>query len=410
MGLMRKTRTESKFKIVVALVLSVSLFCTPVVMVDAAETTKPKTTSKKTDAKKDEASVYDVKTNSVDIKLDGFKDKQDIVLSFYEKQDNGKYKKIKTTKKKEVKKDTFKFKQALNEKSDFDYGKTYKYKITCKKYYVEQKNLNEYLNPSFDLTAGTKSGFLKMTDNKLSDGDKENIKNYGKLLAFKHQKSKETKTFKTITKKKRLLQFSKKYKKYTYSQAKRHQKGFADCSSFVYACYKDIGMNMGGDGANTETELRWCEHNALKVKLGSAKLGDIIFYSDEDVDTFEDHYKHVTHVAMFKNNKEIMEMSGDGVDFRTRAVSARDHDCIAVYRPIYDSKDMVDKDYHKQNIKKSKKEKEAKKFLKKTLKARKKAEQKAKKKEKKEAAKKKEEETKGIEVELEDETNESSAW
>ena len=412
MGLMRKEKTESKFKIVVALVLAVSLLCAPVVKVDAWKTYKTKATSKKTDAKKKEASVYSVKENAVDIKLDGYKNKQDIVLSFYEKQDNGQYRKIKTAKKKDVKDDTFKFKQVLNEKSDFDYGKTYKYKITSKEYYVEQKDLSEYLNPDFDMPLGNKNGFLKTSDKKLSDGDKVNFKNYGKLLTFKHKKSKDAKTFKVITKKKRLLEFSRKYKKYTYSQAKRHQEGFADCSSFVYACYKDIGMNLGGDGANTETELKWCEHNALKVKIGSAKLGDVIFYSDEGIDTFEDHYKHVTHVAMFKDNKTIMEMSGEGVDFRTRTVSARDHDCIAVYRPIFDSKDMVDKDPHKQNLKKSKKEKEEDKFLKKTLKQRKKKEkeEKAKKKKKKKKPVKVKEEETAAEIEAEEETDEQSAW
>lgn len=401
-----KTRTESKLKIVVALAVAAALFFTPTVGVDAAKTKKA--TAKKTDAKK-EASVYDVKTNSVKVKLDGYKGKQDVVISFYEKQDNGKYKKIKTAKKKQIKGDTFKFNQTLNEKSDFDYGKTYKYKVTSKECYVEQKSLSDYLVVDNTLGFGQNSLFGK-TNKKLSDGDRINFKNCGKLLAFKHRSNKKTKTFKTITKNKRLLEFSKKYKKYTYSQAKRHQKGFADCSSFVYACYKDIGMNMGGDGANTETELKWCEHNALKVKLGSAKLGDIIFYSDEDVDTFEDHYKHVTHVAMFKNNKEIMEMSGKGVDFRTRAVSARDRDCIAVYRPIYDSKDMVDKDHHKQNIKKSKKEKEEKKHLKKTLRARKRAAEKAKKKNKKKTTKKEAAKPQEETVKIEEETDQDSSW
>ncbi|MCR5429942.1 MAG: C40 family peptidase [Eubacterium sp.] len=405
---MRKEKTGLKLKIVMALVLAASLLCAPVVKVDAWITYKTKATTKKTDAKKKEASVYDVKSNSVDIKLDGYKNKQDIAISFYEKQENGKYKIIKTTKKKDVKDDTFKFKQTLNEKSDFDYGKTYKYKITSKEYFVEQKNLSEYLNSDYNGTLANNK-FLKTSNEKLSDGDKVNFKNCGKLLTFKHKNSKETKTFKTITKNKRLLEFSKRYKKYTYSQAKRHQKGFADCSSFVYACYKDIGMNLGGDGANTETELRWCEQNALKVKLGSAKLGDIIFYSDEDVDTFEDHYKHVTHVAMFKDNKTIMEMSGDGVDFRTRTVSARDHDCIAVYRPIYDSKDMVDKDHHKQNLKESKKEKEEK-YLKKLRKKKKQSEKDEKsKKNKKTPAKKKEEETSGM-IAIEQETDANSSW
>ena len=399
-----KTRTGSKLHIAVALVLAISLVCSSFVMADA------KATKKKTDAKKKEASVYSVKSNSVNVELNGFKNKQDIVISFYEKQDNGKYKKIKSKKKSGVKGDVFKFKETLNEKSDFEYGKTYKYKVTSKECYVEQKSLTEYFGNNYSLGLGKNSNFLNQNNKKLSDGDKANIKNSGNLLAFKNKKSKNTKTFKTITKKRRLLQFSKRYKKYTYSQAKRHTKGFADCSSFVYACYKDVGMDLGGQGANTETELRWCEHNALKVKLGSAKLGDLIFYSDEDVDTFEDHYKHVTHVAMFKNNKEIMEMSGDGVDFRTRTVSARDHDCIAVYRPIYDSKDMIDKDYHKQNIKKSKKEKEEKKYLKKTLKKRKEEEkQENAKKNKKTPVKKKEEETDAI-IKTEDETNENQGW
>ena len=408
MGLKKNTRTDSKLKIIVALVLAASLFCAPAANVDAWITYKTKATTKKTDAKKKKASVYDVKTNSVNIKTDGFKNKQNITLSFYEKQDNGKYKKIKTKKKKDIKGDTFKFKQILNEKSDFDYGKTYKYKITSKECYVEKKDLAEYLKPHYSLNCTKNSVFASNSEKILSDGDKINFKNCGKLLSFKHKNSKITKTFKTITKKKRLLEFSKKYKKYTYSQAKRHQKGFADCSSFVYACYKDVGMNMGGEGANTETELRWCEQNALKVKLGSAKLGDLIFYSDEEVDTFEEHYKHVTHVAMFKNNKEIMEMSGEGVNFRTRNVSARDHDAIAVYRPIFDSKDMIDKDFHKQNIKKSKREKEDKKYLKKTLKKRREEAEKAKKK-KKTPAKKKEEESMDL-IKQEEETGDNQGW
>ena len=82
-GMNSKTRTESKLKIVVALVVATSLFFTPTVGVDAAKTKKA--TAKKTDAKK--ASVYDVKTNSIKINLDGYKGKQDIVLNIYEKQD-----------------------------------------------------------------------------------------------------------------------------------------------------------------------------------------------------------------------------------------------------------------------------------------------------------------------------------
>lgn len=390
-----------KLNILIALMVVLSLFVAPAYTVDAAKKWTYYSKEKKADVKK--TSLFDVKTNSVNINVKGFKDKEDIVLNIYEKQDNGKYKKIKTKKKKDIKGDVFKFKQTLNEKSDFDYGKTYKYKITSKECYVEKKNLSEYLNTDNTIGLGN-SIFEKKNQKVLSDGDKVNFKNSGKILEFKHKKNKQTKSFKTITKKKRLLEFSKKYKKYTYSQAKRHQKGFADCSSFVYACYKDIGMNMGGEGANTETELRWCEQNALKVKLGSAKLGDIIFYSDEDVDTFEEHYKHVTHVAMFKSNNKIMEMTGDGIDFRTRDVSARDHDCIAVYRPIYDSKDYADKDYHKQNIKKSKKEKKDKKLLKKQKEENKKKKNKAKKsKTKKTPAKKQEEETVEL-IQREDET------
>ncbi len=414
MGLKRINGT--KLNIAVALVMAVALFCTPSVMVDAAKNkakTKKditKSTYKEVGAK-DVASVYDVKTNSVNIKLDGYKNKDDIVLKFYEKQDDGKYKEIKTTKKKSNKGDYFKFKQVLNEKSDFDYGKEYKYKLTCKEHYVEKKSLQEYFDYGNSLKVGSKQIFSKTNKKVLSDGDKINLKNTGNLLSYKYKNSKTTKTFKTISKRKRLLEFSKKYKKVVYSQAKRHQEGFADCSSFVYACYKNIGMNMGGEGANTETELGWCEKNALKVKIGSAKLGDIIFYSDEDIDTFEDHYKHVTHVAMFKDNKTIMEMSGEGVNFRTRAVSARDHDCIAVYRPIYDSKDYKDKDNSKQNLKKSKKEREAK-LLKKARKDRKKEkerEKQAKKKEKKSSVK---ETTKPQEsvVIIEDETTEKSGW
>ena len=396
-----------KFNILLALVVALSLFFAPSYMVEAKKSSK-KTETKAQKKEKKKTSVFDKKTNSVVINLDGYQNRENIKLSIYEKQDNGKYKKVKTVNKKSVKGDTFKFKQALGEKSDFDYGKTYKYKITSKECYVEEKTLNECFSSDYSLDYGNNKIFSNKTNQRLSDGDRQNFKNCGKILIFKNKKCKSSKTFKTITKQKRLLEFSKTYKKVVYSQAKRHQKGFADCSSFVYACYKNVGMHMGGDGANTETELAWCEKNALKVKFGSAKLGDVIFYSDESVDTFEDHYKHVTHVAMFKSNDTIMEMGGKGKNFTTRKITAFDRDCIAVYRPIYDAKDMKDKDNHKQNLKKSKKEKE-KKYLKKHKKELREAEKKTKKKKKKQPAKETANPTDEA-IKVEEETGEGSSW
>lgn len=348
-------------KLHIILVLILSLVMSSVCFVSAdevddvtklAEATKG--TSRKIKNPKKYAG-YDFKTNALRVSSSGMTGLEDIVLKAYIKEPNNTYKHIVTDKCGWAKSDSYAYENVLNAKSKFEYGKEYKYTIKAKKYTVEEKSLMEIVTEKVE--RGLATNPIEKADEKLSDLEKNSVKNYGKVLSFKTKVFKRKGKFKIPTKNVRLLAFISAYENAVYSQSKRGQKGYADCSSFVYECYKNIGMSFGEELGNTETELDWCEKNALKVKLSRAKLGDLIFYSDPDIDTFKKHYKHVTHVAMFKDNKTIIEMAGEKVNFRTRQVSEYDKDAIGVYRPIFDESDMKDKSKAKQKLKKLKKKK-----------------------------------------------------
>lgn len=89
-----------------------------------------------------------------------------------------------------------------------------------------------------------------------------------------------------------------------YSQEKRMQKGYYDCSSFVWRSYKEAGVNLGGvsDYAPTAADLAKkleAQGKAISYEYLPAselKPGDIIFYSSG----YENgRYKNIDHVSMF---------------------------------------------------------------------------------------------------------------
>lgn len=124
----------------------------------------------------------------------------------------------------------------------------------------------------------------------------------------------------TLSKQDALVNFSHNEDDSIYSQPKRTLTGFYDCSSFVYTAYNAIGLKFSEHVGNTETILSYCENNGARVNLGSLKKGDIILYFDKDTDTFDSHYKHVTHVALYVGNGQVFEYSGTGVNCRLRNV------------------------------------------------------------------------------------------
>jgi len=109
-----------------------------------------------------------------------------------------------------------------------------------------------------------------------------------------------------------------------YSQEKRDQEGYFDCSSFTYWVYSQLGVNLQHGGSNTAAaQARYITENNLAVSYDSLAPGDLIFYSFE----VNNRYLNVSHVAIYAGNGYVVDAS-----FSKKKV---------VYRPIYSIRSIV---------------------------------------------------------------------
>lgn len=127
----------------------------------------------------------------------------------------------------------------------------------------------------------------------------------------------KTSIYKTITK-----AYAYEKAKTKYSQPKRMKKGYADCSSYVWKCYKTAGIYFGDKSyAPTAANIaKWCSKNKRSLKLStyngkSSKLkpGDLIFYKKRVGKN--GRYKNIEHVSMYIGNDTILHASGKMVSF-----------------------------------------------------------------------------------------------
>ena len=77
-----------------------------------------------------------------------------------------------------------------------------------------------------------------------------------------------------------------------YSQDKRMQEGWYDCSSFVYRLYKEAGINLPYVAS---TQGQYCYKNAMIINRKDLKPGDLIFYSYEE----NGQFRNISHVAIY---------------------------------------------------------------------------------------------------------------
>lgn len=93
-----------------------------------------------------------------------------------------------------------------------------------------------------------------------------------------------------------------------YSQEKRMQKNYYDCSSLTWRSYSPYGVKMGASvwAPTAAEQARWCvDHKKVIVNGGieASKLkllpGDLIFYARGK----NGRYKNISHVAMFAGYK-----------------------------------------------------------------------------------------------------------
>lgn len=109
-----------------------------------------------------------------------------------------------------------------------------------------------------------------------------------------------------------------------YSQERRNQEGYFDCSSFTYWVYSQLGISLQHGGSNTAAaQGRYITENNLAVSYDSLAPGDLIFYSFE----VNNRYLNISHVAIYAGDGYVVDAS-----FSKKKV---------VYRPIYSTGSIV---------------------------------------------------------------------
>lgn len=109
-----------------------------------------------------------------------------------------------------------------------------------------------------------------------------------------------------------------------YSQERRSQEGYFDCSSFTYWVYSQLGIYLQHGGSNTAAaQGRYITENNLAISYNSLAPGDLIFYSFE----VNNRYLNISHVAIYAGNGYVVDAS-----FSKKKV---------VYRPIYSTGSIV---------------------------------------------------------------------
>jgi cell wall-associated NlpC family hydrolase len=244
----------------------------------------------------------DERNNTVSIQWNKKENEFQYVIKIYENT-NGKYKKIKTIKKSETEMNNIEL-NISNVASELKYNKDYRITITGKQHLIEQKSKKINNQLSFVVQSFKDKPFGNLL-----------LKN---ILPQSNQTSDylvNTKTRQTVqihipsTNEVAVLE-GESMSSYKYSQAKREQAGYADCSSFVWYAYHLAGINITQNVGTTVSELKWCETNATEISLSEVKQGDLIFYADPSVKTsYKKHYKHVTHVALCKDKETVIEMA-----------------------------------------------------------------------------------------------------
>ena len=109
-----------------------------------------------------------------------------------------------------------------------------------------------------------------------------------------------------------------------YSQERRNEDGYFDCSSFTYWVYSQLEVSLQYDSANTAaTQGRYIADNNLVISYNTLAPGDLIFYSFE----VNHRFLNISHVAIY---------AGDGY-----VIDASSSKGKVVYREIYDINKIV---------------------------------------------------------------------
>lgn len=84
-----------------------------------------------------------------------------------------------------------------------------------------------------------------------------------------------------------------------YSQDKRYQEGYYDCSSLVQRLYKEAGFDLPETAA---AQGEYCFKNAKTVNKKDLNPGDLIFYSYEE----NGEFRNISHVAIYVGDGKMV--------------------------------------------------------------------------------------------------------
>ena len=84
-----------------------------------------------------------------------------------------------------------------------------------------------------------------------------------------------------------------------YSQDRRYQEGYYDCSSLVQRLYKEAGIDLP---ATSAAQGEYCYKNAMVINKKDLKPGDLIFYSYEK----NGEFRNISHVAIYVGDGKMV--------------------------------------------------------------------------------------------------------
>lgn len=116
-----------------------------------------------------------------------------------------------------------------------------------------------------------------------------------------------------------------------YSQERRTQRGYADCSSLVAACYGAVGIRLGGQYPTAAEIGRFCDSLSCRVPAAQAQPGDIIVWGGRD----NNRYLGIYHVALYAGDGMMWEAAPSAGGVVYRSVSVQNPSRILFYaRPL----------------------------------------------------------------------------
>ena len=107
---------------------------------------------------------------------------------------------------------------------------------------------------------------------------------------------------------------------YPYSQDYRDSGSYYDCSSLAYYAWKNAGVNLMYEGANTAaSEGKYCYDNNLLVNYDEMQPGDLIFYSYGN----NKRFMNITHVAIYVGDGKVVEAANERIGVVYRPVQGK---------------------------------------------------------------------------------------